>query len=163
VAMIVWYGGGRVLLGAITFGTLVAFLEYAQKFFGPIKELGSYYSVMQSAMASSERLFALLDIRPEIVSPAAPAVLPSRPARPARPPRRVRRRGGLRRRALPVSGRRRGPLWSVLFGRSRREGRPRRLDRRRQDDHRAAAHTALRRRPRRHPDRRSRHPRARSA
>src|SRR5262249_42266019 len=57
---------------------LVAFLEYAQKFFGPIKELGSYYSVMQSAMASSERLFALLDIRPEIVSPAAPAVLPSR-------------------------------------------------------------------------------------
>ncbi len=72
VAMIVWYGGGRVLVGAVTFGTLVAFLEYAQKFFGPIKELGSYYSVMQSAMASSERIFALLDARPEVVSPARP-------------------------------------------------------------------------------------------
>jgi len=75
VAMIIWYGGGRVLLGAITFGTLVAFLEYAQKFFGPIKELGSYYSVMQSAMASSERIFALLDTRPEIVSPEHPVRL----------------------------------------------------------------------------------------
>lgn len=78
VAMIIWYGGGRVLVGAITFGTLVAFLEYAQKFFGPIKELGSYYSVMQSAMASSERIFALLDTRADIVSPAKPATLPSR-------------------------------------------------------------------------------------
>jgi len=77
VAAIIWYGGGRVLLGAITFGTLVAFLEYAQKFFGPIKELGGYYSVMQSAMASSERIFALLDTRPEIASPAVPAPLPS--------------------------------------------------------------------------------------
>jgi ATP-binding cassette subfamily B protein len=77
VAMIIWYGGGRVLMGAITFGTLVAFLEYAQKFFGPVKELGSYYSVMQSAMASSERVFALLDTRPEIVPPAEPRSLPS--------------------------------------------------------------------------------------
>ncbi|HKY33260.1 MAG TPA: ABC transporter ATP-binding protein [Candidatus Polarisedimenticolia bacterium] len=77
VAMIVWYGGGRVLAGAVTFGTLVAFLEYAQKFFGPIKELGGYYSVMQSAMASSERIFALLDTRPEIASPASPRPLPA--------------------------------------------------------------------------------------
>ncbi len=76
VAMIIWYGGGRVLIGAITFGTLVAFLEYAQKFFGPIKELGSYYSVMQSAMASSERIFGLLDTEPEILSPASPVPLP---------------------------------------------------------------------------------------
>ena len=65
VALVIWYGGGRVLLGAISFGTLVAFLEYAQKFFGPIKELGSYYAVMQSAMASSERIFSLLDATPE--------------------------------------------------------------------------------------------------
>ncbi|HEY3175364.1 MAG TPA: ABC transporter ATP-binding protein [Candidatus Polarisedimenticolia bacterium] len=77
VAMIIWYGGGRVLASAITFGTLVAFLEYAQKFFGPIKELGSYYSVMQSAMASAERVFALLDARPEITSPAAPRSWPA--------------------------------------------------------------------------------------
>ncbi|MGH9870822.1 MAG: ABC transporter ATP-binding protein [Candidatus Polarisedimenticolia bacterium] len=80
LAMILWYGGGRVLLGAITFGTLVAFLEYAQKFFGPIRELGGYYSVMQSAMASSERIFALMDTAPEIVAPASPKRLPaSRP------------------------------------------------------------------------------------
>src|SRR5262249_39554838 len=76
LAMILWYGGGRVLLGAISFGTLVAFLEYAQRFFGPIKELGGYYSVMQSAMASSERIFSLLDAVPDIVSPAAPRALP---------------------------------------------------------------------------------------
>ncbi len=77
LAMILWYGGARVLLGAITFGTLVAFLEYAQKFFGPIKELGGYYSVMQSAMASSERIFALLDTPPDIAPPARPARLPA--------------------------------------------------------------------------------------
>ena len=77
LALILWYGGGRVLLGAITFGTLVAFLEYAQKFFGPIKELGGYYSVMQSAMASSERIFSLLDMTPDIVSPDRPRRLPA--------------------------------------------------------------------------------------
>ena len=76
VALIVWYGGGRVLASAITFGTLVAFLEYAQRFFGPIKELGSYYSVMQSAMASAERVFGLLDERPGIASPPSPRPLP---------------------------------------------------------------------------------------
>ena len=82
VAVIIWYGGGRVLLGAVSFGTLVAFLEYAQKFFGPIRELGSYYSVMQSAMASSERIFGLLDTRPEITSPPRPASLPEPAAGP---------------------------------------------------------------------------------
>ncbi len=61
VAAILWYGGVRVLNEAITFGTLVAFIEYVQKFFGPIRELGGYYSVMQSALVSSERIFALLD------------------------------------------------------------------------------------------------------
>ncbi len=61
VAAILWYGGVRVIHEAITFGTLVAFIEYVQKFFGPIRELGGYYSVMQSALVSSERIFALLD------------------------------------------------------------------------------------------------------
>jgi len=65
VAAVLWYGGIQVLSEAITFGTLVAFIEYVQKFFGPIRELGGYYSVMQSAMASSERIFALLDEAPE--------------------------------------------------------------------------------------------------
>lgn len=65
VAVILWYGGVRVISAAISFGTLVAFIEYVQKFFGPIRELGGYYTVMQSAMASSERIFGLLDERPE--------------------------------------------------------------------------------------------------
>jgi ATP-binding cassette, subfamily B, multidrug efflux pump len=55
----------------------VAFLEYAQKLFGPIKELGGYYAVMQSAMASSERIFSLLDTTPDIVAPARPVRLPA--------------------------------------------------------------------------------------
>jgi ATP-binding cassette subfamily B protein len=73
VAGILWYGGARVVSGVVTFGTLVAFVEYVQKFFGPIRELGGYYSVLQSAMASSERIFALLDEAPEGGIPPGPA------------------------------------------------------------------------------------------
>ncbi len=60
-ALIIWYGGGRILAGALTFGVLVAFLQYIQKFFGPIRDLSAKYSVMQGAMAALERIFALLD------------------------------------------------------------------------------------------------------
>jgi ATP-binding cassette subfamily B protein len=66
-AAILWYGGGRVLLGALTFGTLVAFLEYTTRFFQPIRDLSGFYAVLQAAMASLERLFGLLDSRPAIV------------------------------------------------------------------------------------------------
>ena len=66
-AAILWYGGGRVLLGALTFGTLVAFLEYTARFFQPIRDLSGFYAVLQAAMASLERLFGLLDSRPAIV------------------------------------------------------------------------------------------------
>jgi ATP-binding cassette subfamily B protein len=65
-AAILWYGGGRVLLGALTFGTLVAFLEYTSRFFQPIRDLSGFYAVLQAAMASLERLFGLLDTRPAI-------------------------------------------------------------------------------------------------
>ena len=68
VAVVLWYGGVKVISGAITFGTLVAFIEYVQKFFGPIRELGGYYSVMQSALASSERIFGLIDEPVEVDS-----------------------------------------------------------------------------------------------
>jgi ATP-binding cassette subfamily B protein len=79
-ALIIWYGGGQILRGALTFGTLVAFLEYTARFFGPIRDLSSFYAVMQSAMASLERIFSLLDTRPAIADPAgAPASPP--PAR----------------------------------------------------------------------------------
>jgi ATP-binding cassette subfamily B protein len=72
MAAIVWAGGRRLTGGAITFGTLVAFIEYAGRFFRPVQELSQRYTVMQAAMASAERIFALLDTQATLVSPAAP-------------------------------------------------------------------------------------------
>jgi ATP-binding cassette subfamily B protein len=61
VALIIWYGGGEIVKGALTFGVLVAFIQYIEKFFTPIRDLSAKYSVMQGAMAALERIFALLD------------------------------------------------------------------------------------------------------
>jgi len=72
MAAIVWAGGWRLSGGAITFGTLVAFIEYAGRFFRPVQELSQRYTVMQAAMASAERIFALLDTETTLVSPQAP-------------------------------------------------------------------------------------------
>lgn len=71
MAAIVWAGGWRLSGGAITFGTLVAFIEYAGRFFRPVQELSQRYTVMQAAMASAERIFALLDTEATLVSPQA--------------------------------------------------------------------------------------------
>ena len=71
-AIIVWYGGGQILQNALNFGDLVAFIQYAQRFFWPIRELSEQYTIFQSAMASSERIFELLDTQPSIVDAAAP-------------------------------------------------------------------------------------------
>lgn len=65
-ALILWYGGTRVIQGAITIGTLVAFLNYLGRFFGPIQELTNIYNILQSAMAGAERVFGILDIEPKI-------------------------------------------------------------------------------------------------
>ena len=67
-AVIIWYGGGQIVQGALTFGTLVAFIQYAERFFWPIRELSEKYTIFQNAMASSERIFQLLDTEPSIVS-----------------------------------------------------------------------------------------------
>jgi len=73
-AAILWSGGARVLSSALTFGTLVAFLEYTARFFQPIRDLSGFYAVLQSAMASLERLFDLLDTEPSIADgPRQPA------------------------------------------------------------------------------------------
>ncbi len=74
--LILWYGGGRALQETVSLGSLVAFIGYAQQFFRPISDLSEKFNVMQSAMASSERIFGLLDTPVEIESPAtaAPAV-----------------------------------------------------------------------------------------
>jgi ATP-binding cassette subfamily B protein len=61
LAIIVWYGGIQVIDGALTLGALVAFVQYSQRFFRPISDMSEKFNVMQSAMASSERIFKLLD------------------------------------------------------------------------------------------------------
>ncbi len=70
LGLIIWYGGGRVLAGALSIGGLVAFLQYAQRFYLPLADLSEKYNILQGAMASSERIFRLLDRRSEIVVPA---------------------------------------------------------------------------------------------
>ncbi len=67
-ALIIWYGGARVLAGALTLGTLVAFIQYSHRFFRPISDISEKFNLLQSAMASSERIFKLLDTEPTIVS-----------------------------------------------------------------------------------------------
>jgi ATP-binding cassette, subfamily B, multidrug efflux pump len=89
IAAIIWFGGGAVvrqlagpaavaahaalLKGTVTLGVLVAFMQYAQRFFRPIQDLSEKYNILQSAMASSERIFKLLDTPAEVVSPAVAA------------------------------------------------------------------------------------------
>jgi ATP-binding cassette subfamily B protein len=70
LALIVWYGGRQVMWTGITLGTLVAFIQYTQRFFRPLSDLSEKYGILQQAMASSERIFELLD------TPADPAAVP---------------------------------------------------------------------------------------
>ncbi len=72
IALLLWYGGGQVIRGALQFGVLFAFINYVQQFFRPISSLTEKYNVMQSAMASSERIFQLLDISDTIPDPDTP-------------------------------------------------------------------------------------------
>ena len=71
-ALIIWYGGGSVMQGTITLGALAAFLQYSQRFFRPISDMSEKFNVLQSAMASSERIFKLLDEPVVIASPEKP-------------------------------------------------------------------------------------------
>src|SRR5215470_16836403 len=80
IALIIWYGGGKVMQGALTLGALVAFTQYSNRFFQPIADMSEKYNILQSAMASSERLFKLIDTPPTVVNPADP-VKPELPAR----------------------------------------------------------------------------------
>lgn len=80
IALILWFGGRGVLAGAITFGSLVAFIQYAQRFYRPIMDLSEKYNILQAAMASSERIFDLLDTEPQIRDTASPRTIPDAPA-----------------------------------------------------------------------------------
>jgi ATP-binding cassette subfamily B protein len=71
-ALIIWYGGANVMGGTLTLGALAAFLQYSQRFFRPISDMSEKFNVLQSAMASSERIFTLLDQPISIASPATP-------------------------------------------------------------------------------------------
>jgi ATP-binding cassette, subfamily B, multidrug efflux pump len=71
-ALIIWYGGRQVMWGGLTLGGLVAFILYAERFFRPISDMSEKYNILQSAMASSERIFDLLDAPIEVAPPAAP-------------------------------------------------------------------------------------------
>jgi ATP-binding cassette subfamily B multidrug efflux pump len=67
LALIVWYGGGQVLRGLLSIGTLIAFFQYAQRFYEPISDLSEKYNILQAAMAASERIFKTLDTPPQII------------------------------------------------------------------------------------------------
>src|SRR5271163_582178 len=70
VASIIWWGGNDVIRSVATLGVLVAFMQYAQRFFRPIQDLSEKYNILQSAMAAGERVFKLLDTKIEVTSPA---------------------------------------------------------------------------------------------
>jgi ATP-binding cassette, subfamily B, multidrug efflux pump len=87
IALVIWFGGSAVLrnlgveagvslipsiFNTVTLGVLIAFIQYAQRFFRPIQDLSDKYNILQAAMAASERIFKLLDTEAEIVSPANP-------------------------------------------------------------------------------------------
>jgi len=66
LALVIWVGGGSILAGAFTLGSLVAFIQYVQRFYRPIQDLSDKYNILQAAMAASERVFQLLDAKPAI-------------------------------------------------------------------------------------------------
>jgi ATP-binding cassette, subfamily B, multidrug efflux pump len=80
MALLLWYGGLRVLDETLTVGVLAAFIQYTRRFFQPLQDLSEKFNLLQSAMASSERVFMLLDEPVSVPEPSRPAALP-RPVR----------------------------------------------------------------------------------
>ena len=80
IASIIWFGGNDVIRSVASIGVLVAFMQYAQRFFRPIQDLSEKYNILQSAMAAGERVFKLLDTKIEVTSPAV-AKSPQGPGR----------------------------------------------------------------------------------
>jgi len=75
IALIIWYGGGNIIQGTMTIGVLFAFIQYTEMFFRPIRDLSEKYNIMQTAMASSERIFKLLDNDTIIENPTNPKMI----------------------------------------------------------------------------------------
>jgi ATP-binding cassette subfamily B protein len=80
VAALIWYGAGGIVAGTVSFGVLVAFVQYVERFFGPIRDLSQKYTVMQYATASADRIFSFLDEAPPKETPLARAPAPLRDA-----------------------------------------------------------------------------------
>ena len=74
MALVIWYGGARVLMDELTFGILLAFIQYVRLFFMPIRDLSDKFNTLQSALASSERIFGILDTQNEILDPINPFI-----------------------------------------------------------------------------------------
>jgi ATP-binding cassette subfamily B multidrug efflux pump len=72
IGLLLWYGGRQMLAGAVQAGVIVAFIQYVQRMYQPIRDLAEKYNIMQAAMASSERIFALLDTPETIKDPPQP-------------------------------------------------------------------------------------------
>ena len=66
LALVVWYGGGMVIQGTLSIGSLMAFFQYSQRFYQPVGDLADKYNLLHAAMAASERIFEILDAKPEI-------------------------------------------------------------------------------------------------
>jgi len=79
-ALLLWFGGGRVVQNALTLGTLFFFIQLTDRFFQPIRDLAEKYNILQAAMASAERIFRLLD-EPEGEAPGGPAGMALPPLR----------------------------------------------------------------------------------
>jgi len=70
--LIIWYGGGQVIQEAVSVGILISFIQFTEMFFRPIRDLSEKYNILQTAMASSERIFALFDEKPTVKNPQDP-------------------------------------------------------------------------------------------
>ncbi len=77
IAILLWYGGGQALRGAVTLGVLFAAVQYAERFFDPIRDLADKFNILQAAMASSERIFRIVDEPVTVQDPPDPAPLPA--------------------------------------------------------------------------------------
>ncbi len=77
LALIIWSGGSSILEGTVTLGVVAAFLQFARRFFRPIQDLSEKYNLLQGAMASSERIFKLLDHEIGVADPVDPIPLPT--------------------------------------------------------------------------------------
>ena len=118
IGIILWVGGGEVIRRLITLGTLVAFIDYAQKFFLPLRDISSKYTTLQSALAAMERIEALMETPASITSPAGAA-----------PPEHTAGRDHFRSRRLRLPQGRAGAARSELYrragtARSRSSARP---------------------------------------